>query len=177
MTSFTACKRCIVPLGRSRMMMTRLSHVVSETIFQLSQCIMSILRAADSKRGGRSDGRIAWRVVDASFDFARSSARIFDPHAVAVVVVLASILPVGSSQAPVNRPRLTPSGQQARAQPPTNTHINIRAAAILHQSTWPSNLFFAAPSRATPAGSPAWLPRLRSEHTQPAERDRERQRC
>jgi hypothetical protein len=104
--------------------------------------------------------------VAASFDLARSSARIFDPHAVALVVVLASILPVGSSQAPVNRPRLTPSGQQARAQPSSNTHINIRAAAILHQSTWPSNLFFAAPSRATPAGSPAWLPRLRSEHNQ-----------
>lgn len=176
MASFTACIQCIVSLERSRMKTTRLSHVVFETIFQLSQCIMSILRTASSKRDGRSDGRIAWR-MDASFDFARSSARIFDPHAVAVVVVLASILPVGSSQAPVNRPRLTPSGQQARAQPATNTHINIRAAAILHQSTWPSNLFFAAPSRATPAGSPAWLPRLRSEHTQPAERDRERQRC
>jgi hypothetical protein len=55
---------------------------------------------------------------------------------------------------------------KARAQLARDTHINNRAAAILHKSTWPSNLFFAAPSRATPAGSPAWLPLLRSEHHQ-----------
>jgi hypothetical protein len=59
-----------------------------------------------------------------SFDFARSSARIFDPHAVALVVVLRPILLVGSSQAPVNRPRLTPSGQQPRARSNRKTHIN-----------------------------------------------------
>jgi hypothetical protein len=113
-------------------------------------------------------GRFAWQMEGhgTSFDFARSSARIFDPHAVALLVVLTPILLVGSSQAPVNRPRLTPSGQQARAQLRRDTNINSRAAAILHKSTWPSNLFFAAPSRATPAGSPAWLPLLRSEHHQ-----------
>lgn len=95
-----------------------------------------------------------WRL-----DFIRRTRRTSPGRHFEIYVDNPSQVPVSRQVSPIQS---NPIGAQPPNRGPFFSNFLLRSEGI-SSPTWPSNLFFAAPSRATPAGSPAWLPPWRSE--------------